>query len=371
MHPTTTQFLILLLGAATLHGFYLALLLLFKNGKRQPNRLLGISIMSISFFVFNYLLFLTGIINQFPHLLGLLAPFIFLVGPGIYFFVKSTLQPDFRWRKIHTLHLLPFAYGIWRSARTLQVDAERKLAYIQQLMNPEGHNFTWLDFLMGTYVSFLLLAYVAAAWLLCKKADKMASSTPNLKSIRWLKNFCFGFIALIMLDLLVKLIAFSTQIPAFTMEYILAALIAAAIHIAGYFAIGGLPKIQHSNGKYKTSPLDKEQIQKHQKRLQEILQKKQPYLRPELKIVDLAHLLDIPSHQLSQILSEGLQTNFSDLINKYRIEEVKRRLVHPDFEHYSILAIALDCGFNNKATFNRVFKKFTGMTPTVFVEKAI
>lgn len=368
MHPITTQFLTFFLGAATLHGIYLAILLVFKNGKTLSNRLLGLSIFSFSLYLLNYLLFLTGIINHFPHLLGLLYFSLFLVGPGFYFFVKSTLDPSFRWKRIHAIHLLPLAYAGWRTIRILQVSAARKLAYIQRLMAPEGYDFSWSDFLLGTLVVFLLLAYLIAAWRLCIWALQTPNNEANLKSIQWLKNFCTGFIALVIIDLLVKFIAFSTQIPVFAMEYILAALIAIAIHIAGYFAIGGLPKIQPLNGKYKTSSLDQTQIQLFQARLLEVLEEKQPYLLPDLKIADLANLLHIPSHQLSQILSEGLQASFSDLINQYRIEEVKRRLVHPKFQHFSILAIALDCGFNNKATFNRVFKKATGMTPSGYME---
>ena len=124
-----------------------------------------------------------------------------------------------------------------------------------------------------------------------------------------------------------------------------------------------------TNGKYKTSALGKKEIHLHQKQLLELLQKDKPWLQADLKIANLAIMLNLPSHQLSQVLSEGMSTNFFDLINQYRIEEIKNRLVHPDYSHYSILAIGLDCGFNNKATFNRVFKKMTGMTPSGFVNK--
>jgi AraC-like DNA-binding protein len=77
----------------------------------------------------------------------------------------------------------------------------------------------------------------------------------------------------------------------------------------------------------------------------------------------------VPNH-LSQVINAELNKSFFDFINEYRIAEAKRRLLDGRFEHYSILAIALEVGFNNKASFNRVFKKHTRMTPSDFVKSA-
>ena len=368
LHPVTQQLLVFILGAATIHGFYLAILLFFKR-QGQAGSLLALAVFSITLYLANYLLFLTGYILHFPHLLGLLGAAIFLVGPGFYFFIKRTLKPKSQWRILDTIHLIPFLYGCWRSIQLLQVSRERKLTYIEKLMNPESFDFSWWDFFQGTFSSFFLLGYVLVALWICKKEIRISFSDSNIKTIQWLINFCSGFVILIVADWLIKMVFFAIKIPAFSVEYILAALIAIAIHVVGYFALGGLSKILSGNGKYKTSALNEQQIQQYQKQLLNILEKEKPWIKSDLKIADLAAIMQIPSHQLSQILSEGMQTNFFDLINHYRIEEIKIRLTHPKYSHYSILAIALDCGFNNKSTFNRVFKKLTGKTPSKFVNE--
>ncbi len=366
-HPITTQLLTFLLGAATLHGFYLSILLFFRNEKGLPKRFLALALFSISFYLLNYLLFLTGIIRSLPQLLGAFSAPIYLVGPSFYFFIKSSLQPSFRWRPIFVVHLLPLIYGGWKSIQIMQVGVEKKLVYIEKIFGPDHGDANWVGFLWGNVHIYILLGYVAASWVLCKKIKRQTTNELNLGKINWLQNFCMGFLVLLICDLFIKHLGFYFDISAAAMEYILAALIALAIHVAGYFAIGKLPKIQAANGKYKTSSLNERQIRIYQKKLLELLEKEKPWLKADLKIADLAALLGTPSHQLSQILNEGMKTNFFDLMNHYRIEEVKRRLLHPDYSHYSILAIALDCGFNNKATFNRVFKKKTGMTPSGFV----
>ena len=58
--------------------------------------------------------------------------------------------------------------------------------------------------------------------------------------------------------------------------------------------------------------------------------------------------------------------SFFDFINSYRVEEVKKQLADTAMANRNILGIALDCGFNSKATFNTAFKKFTGMTPSAY-----
>ncbi len=364
MSPVTNQILTFLLGAATLHGIFLSLLLFLKNRKSTPHLLLALSLFAISLYLSNYLLFLTEIILHLPHLLGVLGPAIYLVGPAFYFFVTFSLRPSFRWRTVHLVHLLPFVHSCWRSIRLFQVEEGRKLAYIEQLLGPHVPDFSGWDLFMATYVTLLLLGYIIAAWW----QGKLAASRNEYVHIgQWLSRFSLGFGTLIISDLVLKITAFVMEIPAFVMEYVLASMTAVAIHVAGYFALGNFPRLKPLSKKYKTSSLNPQQIHQYQKRLLDLLETDQPWLEPSLKIADLAAQMGIPSHQLSQVLSEGLHTSFFDLIHQYRIAEIKRRLVHPDYQRYSILAIALDCGFNSKATFNRVFKQVTGMTPSAYV----
>jgi len=59
----------------------------------------------------------------------------------------------------------------------------------------------------------------------------------------------------------------------------------------------------------------------------------------------------------------------TDFVNSYRVEEFKARAVDPANSNFSILAIALDAGFNSKSSFNQAFKKFTGKTPSQYMSE--
>lgn len=104
-------------------------------------------------------------------------------------------------------------------------------------------------------------------------------------------------------------------------------------------------------------------------KIREALEVNQWYLDRNLNKHLFARHLHISMSHLSTVLREGLKTNFNDLINGYRIEEVKKRLKDPMYKDYTLLGIAEDCGFNSKTSFYRIFKKYTGITPTEYIQK--
>jgi AraC-like DNA-binding protein len=98
-----------------------------------------------------------------------------------------------------------------------------------------------------------------------------------------------------------------------------------------------------------------------------IMKEEKPYLDPELSIIALSAKLNIHPHKLSKLINSQLHQNFFDFINRYRVEEFKTLAFNSDYEHYSILAIAFEAGFNSKASFNRIFKNITGNTPSQYM----
>ncbi len=117
-------------------------------------------------------------------------------------------------------------------------------------------------------------------------------------------------------------------------------------------------------GKYKFSSLDEETAQHISRQLQQLVETEKIYLQRDLKLKDVADKLGTSVHHLSQVLNERLGISFPDFINKLRIEEAQRLLTAGDDS--KIESIALDTGFNNKVSFNKAFRKFTGFTPSQF-----
>ncbi|PWJ42722.1 helix-turn-helix domain-containing protein [Sediminitomix flava] len=118
--------------------------------------------------------------------------------------------------------------------------------------------------------------------------------------------------------------------------------------------------------KYERSGLKADDLKVYENKLIQYMEAQKPYLNSELNIQDLAEHLGISRHYLTQLLNTVIDKNFYTFVNEYRIDEVKKKLIDPSNSHLTILAIAFDCGFNSKSTFNSLFKQNTGKTPSVY-----
>ncbi len=121
--------------------------------------------------------------------------------------------------------------------------------------------------------------------------------------------------------------------------------------------------------KYDRSGLKRTSVDEYSALLDAHMRDNKPYLDPELRIDDVARALHIKRHHLTQILSEQYNKNFFMYINEFRIEEARRMMADESNREKTVLRIAFDTGFNSKATFNRIFKEATGMTPTEYRKK--
>jgi AraC-like DNA-binding protein len=97
--------------------------------------------------------------------------------------------------------------------------------------------------------------------------------------------------------------------------------------------------------------------------------KEKPYLDPDLSLEQLATRLAMRPRILSQLINESLHQNFFDFVNRYRIEEAKRLLTRPPDKKITVLEVLYEVGFNSKSSFNTLFKKYTGLTPSEFRKK--
>ena len=91
-----------------------------------------------------------------------------------------------------------------------------------------------------------------------------------------------------------------------------------------------------------------------------------PYLDHELTLADLAGQLAISRNQLSEVINTGVGDNFYNFVNKYRIDEVKQLIRDDSKKHFKIVSLANEAGFNSKSSFNHIFKKLIGLTPSEY-----
>lgn len=125
-------------------------------------------------------------------------------------------------------------------------------------------------------------------------------------------------------------------------------------------------KVFRKPKKYAHSTMSGGDVQALAASLQQLMTEKKLFLQPELTINRLSDELQCSRHHLSQLLNDTIGRSFYDYINHLRIDEAKLLLADARYTHHKIASIAYDAGFNSLSTFNEVFKKSTGKTPSGF-----
>jgi len=127
------------------------------------------------------------------------------------------------------------------------------------------------------------------------------------------------------------------------------------------------PEMDPDLRKYQRSGLKEEDVADLVNKIRKYMVIKKPYLDRELTIYNLSDQLRISRHTLSEVINEHMGMNFYNLVNEYRVKEVKQRMKSKEFRQLTILAIAYDSGFNSKSSFNTIFKEKTGQTPSQYL----
>jgi AraC-like DNA-binding protein len=114
------------------------------------------------------------------------------------------------------------------------------------------------------------------------------------------------------------------------------------------------------------SKLGQSALNEHAKLIARIMENERLYLEESLSLRMLASRLDLDPNLVSHVLNTIVGKSFYDYVNELRVNEVKQKIQDPSYLHLKIVELAFESGFNSKATFNRVFKKVTGKSPSEY-----
>ncbi len=312
-----------------------------------------------------------------------LINFGLIVVPLIYFYVKSITVSDFRFKKQHIWHFVPGIIYFLLKISILAYDAsqpgfsETQNGYLVQnfewkYVSPFQSLFSYIQ--MIVYIVLTLQLYVTYR----KNIQQYFSNTYALE-LNWIRNFLLIYTILFIYDIGQTLVDLSITELSWIQKWWLQFLNALAIiyvGIKGY--ITDTDKLKGLDFNATTaSVFQSEEVKRELPLSEELLASKQmvsdyfelekPYLDPDLNLITLSRKLNMSRSQLSEVINEGFGKNFNDFVNSYRVEAVKQMLQDGKQKQLSLLGIAYDCGFNSKATFNRVFKKIAQTSPTEFV----
>tara|TARA_R110002073_G_scaffold312586_1_gene484088 strand:- start:13374 stop:14483 length:1110 start_codon:yes stop_codon:yes gene_type:complete len=361
----------LLLKLGGIQALLLSILLVRKKTNNNANVILAVLIfflgLSCLFYSFNSLDFYVNL----PHLIRIDWGIPLLFGPLIYLYTKF-LTGAKNQKKLY-LHFLPYLLNLSILTPFFIKSGEEKIL-ILDYFTASITGGTDLYFYYGLFLqlasSIICLSYAAEGLNVLNKYNNTLLnefSNTHKQTLKWLKFLLISFIALSILFIGTYIITYIDPYPSFDYNVYYFFLLFVLIYVLSYRALNQpeiiVPVEMSTMPKIKQKVVENtEEILK----LKEFMLHEKPYLNGEITASELAKELSISRHQLSQLLNNHLSQNFYDFINEYRVEEFKKRIQSQENNQLTLLAIALDSGFNSKTTFNTIFKKATGMTPSQY-----
>ena len=348
----------LLTICAVINGFVFSFLLLEKKENRYANRFLSVTIFSMCLTFTPYILDVS-IWNAYQWLAWLPFSLSYWIGPAFYFYIKTLTKNRYSFQNKDLWHFSPIILNYLHS--------------IYHVLVGNSNPWPWFHYVAEFLESAAILSvlvYMFFSYQLVKSYQhSLLDNVSNTERIdlRWVNQFIWiisGSCVLILVFLISSMIAGGRYtLQEWDDPRALALLIYAGVLY--WLSISGFKQAQT----HRVADLDErkepdkgtqsEMLQK----LNAIIEHKKLYRNPELSLYDLSKSVDISERVISNAINQELGKNFFQFINEYRIEEVKERLKDPNNDHLKILSLAFDAGFNSKASFNRVFKSFTGQTP--------
>src|SRR5690606_35124986 len=196
------------------------------------------------------------------------------------------------------------------------------------------------------------------------------------RELNWLKLLVIGFVAIRGWSVLVVFLVMLSVVFGITTDFAIMGLLGnyitfILISILIFFSLSHSSVCEGVDSRTHSEP-EKEELAKDKVKpeqtdaLTRLMEQEKPYLVSALTLEKLAGQLQVPARTLSNIINRQFECNFFEFINSYRIEEAKRLLADSKYAAKNMLEVMYDVGFNSKATFNTLFKKKVGMTPSEY-----
>ncbi len=390
----------------SLIGIFLSLILIFFNGRKLKSSLyLGFFFFQISLFGITHyamaesqsVLLVTIFDTNFTFL-------SYLIGPALYWYVRSVLNDRFRLKKIDFLHLIPSLVHLIAALPFIFSAYSYKVAIAAEVVKDRSflgiHKFTFLSEIFPIYVVYLsrpILVFAYTLWsiglfirFLIRKQNKMVFSHQNFMT-KWLSLFLlFQFILTItyLTSTFKTFIQYSDVFLTLNMLQVLSAVGMCGLLISPFFfpsILYGLPfvpdSVKKTAEKTEEVHLSPDELKRYtpnfeadylltiEKKTKFCMQEFQAFLQPDLNLNKFSKIIELPAHHLAYYFREVRKQSFNDYCNECRVDYAKNLIKGGKTGELTLEAVGALSGFTNRSTFFRAFKKAEGVAPGSYLAK--
>lgn len=272
--------------------------------------------------------------------------FLLLIGPLLRWYVLAMTRYNFKFSKNYLVELVPFALvfvmSFFVSRQWFETNNKEVIIVFASALI-----FIYLHFAFYIFLSGRVLQKI-------KRGYRNVLQTKSQKAIfEWLQVLVIGFIAI--------WISYILNIIEDTVPYIVGPIVySVVIYFLSYKAF-----------QLKTTEIDGDAFRKNDNellynRISDLVIKDKLYLESDLSLSGLSKIVGKSTQNTSEVINQYAKRNFNDFINFYRIQDAKKMLLDVTTKNYTISTIAFDAGFSTLSSFNSAFKKFEGITPSLY-----
>ncbi|MEM6813021.1 MAG: helix-turn-helix domain-containing protein [Bacteroidota bacterium] len=299
---------------------------------------------------------------------------VLVIGPLLLLYVKSLFVEEESLVRNSLKHFVP-------AALSLLFIAVPTLIY--NMFGLEIVSYTVSGFIISVIkldYAHLILYLILSLKLFSKYRTALKSNYSSLSEsdLYWIKTMLVGTLAIIGMYLTTSIYELLFAEFVWFQEYLTTTAMIMLIVYLGYYGVNQskmlFPYFLLDTGVHKSNGVSlsvskKDEFEILKQRLDHVLVSQKPYLDEDLTLGKLAGNLSTTDKKLSMLLNQYMNTTFFDLINKHRVEAVKERIELGIDKKDTLFGIAYDCGFKSRTSFNRIFKKQTGLSPSAYKNK--
>jgi AraC-like DNA-binding protein len=346
----------------------------------RKSRIKGCLFLAITSIITEIFLNRTGYMYHVIWLVDFSEPVQYALPPLTYLMVLS-LNPERNLGK-WWLHFIPFGLYLLYFLPFYFAPSDYKEAsyyFIHHVVNfPDDRNYNflrnWGEFrnyqLYACFFQTTIYLVLSFQWLSQYKMNRTKYSGVAIHEINWWTFFNVTLGMLLVVVLVVKI-----SYPRDLGDHIIASFFTFIIYVSTFSELIRLGRTEKgTNAGSRQSPFPRvissgireEKKEEIYSKLLILMAEKKLFRDNLISLSRLAKSTGEPAYVVSQVINEKMGVTFFEWIAKYRVEEAKKILIDPSNELYTIEQVAEAVGYNSKSAFNKVFKKYTGKTPSEY-----
>lgn len=394
----TSIILIAVLG--TVQALYLSGALFARRTHRHANRVLAALLVAMAVYLGVGAYQLAGLVSQWPLPFAWSHPMPLLFGPLLYLYALLATNGERRLEAHDAWHALPaMAVIAWALPVYLLPGADKvalfdamRLGEVPENVRQQLDVAGWLKIASGLVYTTLTVRVTVRH----RREIRTRYSTLDGVTLDWLLLLVLASVVAWGIALFARVLEPWEIVQPGTGDAVIAAMMAVATYAIGYRGLQqvvtpppvpptpeiALPAeapafVSPSSAATPTvtdsphavpdrAPLTPGMMNAIEQRLRTAMERDEAWREADLTLADLAERVGTTTHKLSAVLNSRVEQSFYDFVNGYRVREVQRLLRLPETASHTLLTMAMNAGFASKSTFNAVFRRQVGMTPSAW-----